>query len=108
MAFGVLQIVFNEFIVGRAPAWPEGWPGRIFWAHGSGGIFFLCGVALLLGRRVREAGLVAASLIFAWAFVRNVPVALAEHFYGGAWTNLGKALALCGGAIAVAGTVPPA
>jgi hypothetical protein len=45
----------------------------------------------------------AAALIFAWAFLRNIPVAAADRIYGGAWTALGKGLALTGGGLAVAG-----
>lgn len=107
LAFAVEQLLFGEFIVGRAAAWPAGIPGGPAWAYVSGAVFLFCGVALLLGKRVREAGVVAGVLIFAWAVLRNVPPALADRIYGGAWTNLGKALALFGGAFAVAGSAPP-
>ena len=42
-------------------------------------------------------------MIFVWAVLRNIPVAVADRIYGGAWTNLGKGLALTGGGLAVAG-----
>jgi uncharacterized membrane protein len=44
-------------------------------------------------------------LIFAWAVLRNVPLALADKGYGVAWTNLGKGLVLTGGVLAVAALV---
>ena len=45
---------------------------------------------------------VAAGLIFVWAALRNLPLALADRGYGVAWTNLGKGLVLTGGVLAVA------
>jgi uncharacterized membrane protein len=107
LAFAVLQLVFGDFIPGRAPEWPAGVPGRLAWAYGTAVVFVLVSAAILSGRRVREAGIVAGTLIFLWAFLRNIPPALADHMYGGAWTNLGKALAFFGGAFAVAGSVRP-
>jgi uncharacterized membrane protein len=107
IAFAAEQFLFGDFIPGRAAEWPAGVPGRLAWAYVSGAVFIACGVALLVGTRVREAGIVAGALIFAWAVVRNVPPALADRIYGGAWTNLGKGLALFGGAFALAGSAKP-
>jgi uncharacterized membrane protein len=56
-----------------------------------------------VGLLSRSAAFLIALLVFGWAFLRNVQPALADTGFGGAWTNLGKALALCGGALAVAG-----
>lgn len=41
-------------------------------------------------------------LVFSWAVTRNLPLALADASFGGPWTRLGKAVALSGGALAVA------
>jgi uncharacterized membrane protein len=107
IAFAVLQVVYGDFIPGRAPAWPATLPGRVIWIDAAAALFIACGLAMIANQRVREAGIVTAALIFVWAFLRNIPPALADHIYGGAWTNLGKGLALSGGALAVAGSVPP-
>ena len=107
IAFAVQQLVVGDFIPGRAPGWPDGVPGRLPWAYFSGAAFLACGAAILLGKYVREAGALAGALIYAWAVLRHIPLALADRHYGGDWTNLGKALALCGGAFAVAGSVRP-
>jgi uncharacterized membrane protein len=103
IAFGIQQFLFSDFVPGRAPAWPAGLPGRLVWAYVTGAVFIVCGAAMLLGKHVRAAGLTAGALIFGWALVRHVPLALGDTIYGAAWTNLGKALALSGGAFAVAG-----
>jgi len=103
IAFGVQQFLWGDFVAGRAPAFPAMWPGRVAWACVSGAVLVLCGAAIVAGRWLRAAGLTVAGLIFVWAFLRNIPVALADRIYGGAWTALGKGLALTGGGLAVAG-----
>jgi uncharacterized membrane protein YphA (DoxX/SURF4 family) len=106
IAFAIQQFLFGDFVPGRAPEWPASLPGRLVWAYFSGAIFIACGLAILLGKRARPAAMLAGTMIFAWAFLRNIPVALADRMYGGAWTNLGKGLAFFGGAYAVAGSLP--
>jgi uncharacterized membrane protein YphA (DoxX/SURF4 family) len=102
IAFGVQQFLWGDFVAGRAHAFPAVWPGRVAWACVSGAVLILCGAAIAAGRGLRAAGLTVAAMIFVWAVLRNVPAALADHMYGGAWTALGKGLALTGGGLAVA------
>jgi uncharacterized membrane protein YphA (DoxX/SURF4 family) len=104
-AFGAQQLLFGDFVPGRAPAWPAGVPGQLVWAYGTGALLIAIGAAIALDNKAREASLVAAGLIFVWAFLRNIPVALADKIYGGGWTNLGKGLVLTGGALAVASLI---
>lgn len=103
---GATHFVFGDFMTGRAPAWPDGVPGGVAWAWGSGLVLIACGVAMLIGRTARAAALSAALLIAAWAFVRNVPVALADSPFGATWTRIGKSWTFIGGALAVAATAP--
>lgn len=102
IAFGVQQFLWGDFVAGRARAFPAMWPGRVEWAYVSGLALILCGAAIIAGRWLRAAGLTVAGMIFAWAALRNIPAALADRMYGGAWTALGKGLALTGGGLAVA------
>jgi uncharacterized membrane protein YphA (DoxX/SURF4 family) len=106
-AFGVLQFLFGDFVAGRAPAWPAGVPGQLVWACGTGALFVAIGAAIALDKKAREAAFVSAGLVFVWAFLRNVPVALADKVYGGAWTSLWKGLVLVGGALTAASLVKP-
>ena len=103
IAFGAQAFLWGDFVAGRAPAFPALWPSRVAFAAATGVVLILCGAAIVAGRKLRAAGLVVAAMIFAWAFLRNIPVALADRIYGGAWTALGKGLALTGGGLAVAG-----
>jgi uncharacterized membrane protein YphA (DoxX/SURF4 family) len=104
-AFGFLQFIFDDFVPGRAPAWPAGVPGQLAWAYGTGALFLAIGAAIAFDKKSREAAFVAVGLVFVWAFLRNIPVALADKIYGVGWTNLGKGLVLVGGALAVASLV---
>jgi len=105
VAFGAASFVVGDFVAGRAPAWPAGAPGRVVWAYFTGALLIVAGVRILLGRRPVFGALTAAVVIFGWAFLRQLPVAFADHQLGGAWTGLGKALTLSGGAVGVAASI---
>src|SRR5262249_46505415 len=98
LAFGLQQLLFGDFVPGRPPAWALDFPGRLICIYATGVCFIVCGAAIVADRRVRLAALIVAVLVLAGAVVRNVAPALADHSFGGAWTRLGKAVALCGGA----------
>src|SRR5215813_10061769 len=106
IAFGVEQWVFGDFVVGRAPPWPASWPGGTAWACASGAFFIACGAAILFQWRARLAAVAFAVVVFLWAFLRQLPIALSDTHLGGEWTRLGKAVAFIGGALAIAGTSP--
>jgi uncharacterized membrane protein len=106
IAFGIQQFLWGDFVPGRAPAWPSGVPGGLVWAYVSGVFLIAAGAAILLGKRGRGAAEAVGAMIFVWALLRHIPLAAADRIYGGAWTNLGKALTFFGGAFAVAGTLP--
>lgn len=101
VALGALSWIFGDFVVGRAPAWPEGLPGRVAFVWTTGAAFIGCGMALLARRREPEAAIVAGVLIFGWAVARLIPVVAADAFIGGSWTQLGKACVFLGGLAAL-------
>jgi uncharacterized membrane protein len=100
IAFGLLQFVYGDFVPGRPPAWLDARYGLI-WAYASGVWFVVAGAAIFVERYRRAAAFSIAALVVAWAVTRNLPIALADASFGSAWTRLGKALALSGGALAV-------
>ncbi|MFL5620921.1 MAG: hypothetical protein ACJ79A_21270 [Gemmatimonadaceae bacterium] len=104
VAFGVANFIVGDFVAGRAPVWPAGLPGQLGWAYLTGLVLIAAGVCIVTGRQAVRAALVAAALIAAWAFVRQLPFALSEPQFGGEWTKLGKALTFSGGLVGVAGS----
>ena len=107
IAFGVLQFLYGDFVPGRPPAWPAGVNGGLLWAYATGACFVAAGTAILVDRRRVMAALLIAVLVIAWAVTRNLPIALADASFGSAWTRLGKAVALSGGALAIAASARP-
>ena len=106
VGLGLEHFLFAAFVAGRAPAWPASVPGGPAWAYVSGLLIVGSGVALLAGKRAREAALLVAVVIASWALLRHLPVLAGEALLSGAWTRAGKALMLTGGALAIAASVP--
>ncbi len=100
------HFIYDDFILGRAPAWPEAWPGKLVWAYLTGALFVASGVAIATGKKGRQAAALTALLVFVWALLRHIPVLMNETFLSGAWTSASKALVFTSGALAVATTLP--
>src|SRR4051794_40751047 len=105
VAFGIQQFLYGDFVPGRAPDWPSAIPGRLIWAYSTGAILVATGAAILSGKGARWAAILSGTMIFLWALLRHLPE-LAAAPQGIVLTNTGKALALFGGAFAVAGSLP--
>lgn len=106
LGMGVEHFIFQEFITGRAPAWPASLPGKTIWAYGSGVAIGGAGLAILVGKKGRPLVMLAGILILLWALLRHLPVVASDTLFAGSWTRAGKALMLFGGAFAVAATLP--
>jgi uncharacterized membrane protein len=101
-AFGVIQIAAGDFVTRAVPGWPAWMPARMVWVWVVGLLLVAGGGALLSNVRTR---LVAAALGLALAVsfvVLALPLAAADTWLGGLWTNAGKVLALGGGAFVIA------
>lgn len=107
LGLGAEHFVFQSFVTGRAPEWPTALPGRLVWVYASGVLIMAAGGAILVRRHARLAALAAGVLVFGWALLRHLPVIAGDAVLAPSWTRAGKALALFGGAFAVAATLPP-
>ena len=105
IAFGVTNFVVGDFVVGRAPAWPAGVPGRLVWAIFSGVLFIVAGVRMRSRHHATRSLVIVSAMIAGWALLRHIPVAAVDRTFGGEWTNLGKALAFAGGALGVVASI---
>ena len=106
IGLGVEHFIFREFVSGRAPAWPAAIPGRMIWAYLTGAVFIIASIAVIIGKKARQALVLAGALILVWALLRHLPVVAADSLFASTWTRAGKALAFFGGAWALAGTLP--
>ncbi len=106
IGLGAEHLIFQEFVTGRAPRWPDDVPGGSAWAVLTGIALIGAGAAILSGRAARLAAVSTATLIFAWAFLRQIPTLAADSLLAPSWTDAGKALTLSGGALVVAATLP--
>ena len=98
IAFGLRQIVCPSFVrlVPGLPSWLP-WPAA--WAVLSGVILVSVGWAILIGRRMQLAAMVAGTLfLFLFVFL-HVPQIIGNPLAGFVWTNPCKTLALLGAAL---------
>ena len=96
IVFGVQHLVYGQYVTRVFPKLPL--PAQL-----AGIVLMIAGGLILLGRWVRTAALALAFLILTTFLLFYVPQLLKAPFLGGVWTNAGKALALAGGALLVAG-----
>ena len=105
VGFAIANVLVGDFIPGRAPAWPAGMPGRLVFACATALLLLVAAVWIVRGARSIWPLVGVSATIVLWALLRQLPVALADHHLGGAWTSLGKALALAGGTLGVAASM---
>jgi uncharacterized membrane protein len=96
LGLGILCIISKDFIVGRPPAWPDGFFAAPFIGYATAALIFLSAIALIINRNAAFSMYVLAFVIFALSFTRH----LAQ--FSNDWLNGLKALALLGGALIIA------
>ena len=103
IGFGVENLLFGRYIVARIAPWPPNDQSTQMIVGAAGALVFLAGgVAMLMGRGVRLAGLASAVFILAYSMILHWPVAFAGPAWSGNWTNVFKAASLAAGMVAVA------
>jgi uncharacterized membrane protein len=106
LGIGIEHFIYDDFMLGRAPAWPPSVGGQKVWAYFTGTIVILAGGLIITGWYGRVASVVTALLVVVWAALRHIPVIAADAFLSGAWTAAGKAFVFTGGALVIASTFP--
>lgn len=102
--FGLQHLIYHDFVTRLVPFYPAGWG-----ATRSGAAYLIglglmgMGGALLLRLQVRTVALVLAVMLFFSFVVLHLPLALTGPAWSGLWTNAGKCLAMCGGALVILG-----
>jgi uncharacterized membrane protein YphA (DoxX/SURF4 family) len=105
VAFGIQHFVYARFAAGLGPPW---FPGRPLWACLIGVVFVAAGAAILLGQKARLAAAFLATIAFLFFLLLYVPRITTQLYNPGPWTSGFEILALCGGALVLASTLPQA
>jgi uncharacterized membrane protein len=106
LGLAAMHFVMQEFVTGRAPAWPASVPGGTLWAYVSGAVLMAVAIAVLARRRARSGLLLAGTMVLLWACLRHVPILAGSSFPSGAWTDAGKAVRFIAGALVLAAIMP--
>jgi uncharacterized membrane protein YphA (DoxX/SURF4 family) len=105
---GVQQLIYGDFRPVVLPLWPAWLPGHIVLAYLVAIVLLVAGLAILTGIKARQAAGFLAILFLLLLLLFHLPFQWSHNLYFlGAWGDAFKALALSGGAFAVAGSLSP-
>jgi len=105
MVFGIQYLVYAHFVLGLPPV-PPTIPGRPFWAYFTGAVLIVIGVSIVTKLKARLYATLLAIMFFLCAIFLHVPVLAAHPHNGSEWAGASEVLAICGGALVLAGTMP--
>jgi len=103
VAFGIQHFVYARFAAGLGPPW---FLGRPLWAYLTGAVFVAAGAAIFLGKTARLAATLLGTITFLFFLLLYIPRITAQLHNPGPWTSGFEVLALCGGAMVLANTLP--
>jgi uncharacterized membrane protein len=103
VGFGIQHFVYARYGTGLGPPW---FLGRPVWSSLIGVVLAGAGIAILFTSRARLGALLLGTILFLFFLVLYIP-RIAGHLHDpGPWTSGFELLALCGGALVMASTVP--
>ena len=103
IGFGLQHLVYRDFVTRLVPKLPAWIPAHSLLACAFGAALTAAGVALLFGKGVRVTALLLGTMILASFALLYLPLLAGDPGNAGLWVNAGKALALSGGALLIAG-----
>ena len=103
--FGVLHFIYRGYVSSVIPSWI---PGHMFWAYFTGVAHIAAGVGILSKVKARLAATCLAIMFALWVLIEHSPRVAADPGFKPGWTSLFIALATCGGAWIVAGSLAAA
>lgn len=105
MVFGVQYLVYARFVSGLPPV-PPAIPGHPFWAYFTGVVLIVAGMSIATNLKARLYATLLAVMFFLCAILLHAPVLAAHPRNGSEWAGAFEVLAICGGALVLAGTLP--
>lgn len=106
VAFAVQSFLYADGVFGLTP-FPSWLPAPRLWSCLGGLVLLASGLALILDRNTRTAGLAAGVVLGVWLLLLHLPRLLASLHDGGRWTTACETLALCSAAWVLAGAARP-
>jgi uncharacterized membrane protein len=103
VAFGIQHYVYVRIATGLGPPW---FPGRPLGAYLTGAVLVVAGAAIFIGKRARLAATLLGTIIFLVFLFLHIPRILVNLHDPRPWTSGFEILAMCGGAFALASTLP--
>ena len=100
--FGLFHFMKADAMAGMIPEWL---PGGVFWVYLTGVALLLAGVAIIIGKQVRLAGMLLGVMLIIFVLTIHAAGAFGdgdEMAKSMAMTNMLKDLALAGGAFVIA------
>ncbi len=108
MTFGINQFVVADVRTVILPPWPTWRTNPGVWAYVAGVALIVAGLAIIFDKKGREVALVLGGIFLALIVFWHLPYMLFVFphrlIHLGVWTDVGKELALSGGAFVVAGS----
>jgi uncharacterized membrane protein len=101
MTFGIQHFIYTRFGAGLGPPW---FPGRPLWAYLTGAALVAAGTAILGGKELPAAATLLGAMLLLFFLLQHVPRIRHQLHDPKPWTSGFEILAMCGGALAVAGT----
>lgn len=106
--YGIQQLWYADFRTVQFPAWQTYLPLLPIWAYLSGAGLIVGGIAIISGKKAKEASLLLAyTFLFLFLFVQipfEIFGEINSSLHLGVWANALKGLALSGGAFVMAGS----
>ncbi|MGH8496812.1 MAG: hypothetical protein ACREVN_11825 [Gammaproteobacteria bacterium] len=105
LVFGILHFVYHDYIASLIPAWI---PGSAYWPWFTGVAHIATGASILTTVKGHLGATLLGLMYGLWALMLHMPRVAADADNAQEWTDLFMAVALCGGALLVAGSMPVA
>jgi uncharacterized membrane protein YphA (DoxX/SURF4 family) len=103
VVFGAQHLLYGPFVAGLIPGWI---PGHLFWAYFVGVAFISAAASIATGLRTLTFASLLGLMFLLWFFILHLPRVAASPQNGNEWTSAFVALAMAGGALAIAGSAP--
>jgi uncharacterized membrane protein YphA (DoxX/SURF4 family) len=100
--FGIQHFIYAGFVSTMVPSWI---PARLFWAYFTGVAHIAAGLSILAKVKARLAAMLLALMVGLWVLILHIPRIVASPHSRTEWTGAFIALAICGGALLIAGSL---